>query len=128
MNDGRSIRMVCLADIRTVAVVFLRKWLHASLVQLGRIPPAYEPRVEILTSIAAQADSLDEPTKRAVRDGLREIIDDMRESLEDRRVLLHAFDFLESIGGTPPYSRAELIATLDKRESDSLAYDLAEGA
>ena len=128
MNDGRSIRFVCLADVRTVAVVFLRKWLHASLVQLGRIPPAYQPRIDIMTSIAARADSHDESTKRAVRDGLRDIIDEMRESLEDRRVLIHAFDFLESIGGTPPYSRAELIATLDKRESDSLACDLAEGA
>jgi hypothetical protein len=105
----------------------LRKWLHHSLNGLSPIPPVYRPRVKVMEDIAGDADSLPEAEKQEVKLVLKEIVEELGDSIEYRRMMLGAYDFLAKHfpESRLSFDRAQLVADLDRRESDSLAWDLA---
>jgi hypothetical protein len=123
----RTVGLICLADVRTVAMTMLKKWLHHQLTTLSPIPKVYRPRVAVLKAIAGDADSLSEADKREVKLVIAEIIEELGDSIAYRRVLLNAFDFLtkHSPESSLSFNRDQLIDELDRRESKSLAHDLA---
>jgi hypothetical protein len=124
-SAGREIRFVCFADIRSVARTFVAKWLTYDLQRLPKLPSVYKRRVEVLQRIADDSDLYDdEPRRREVRMVLRENVEEMRESIENRRFWLKFYRAFEREGIQLEFSAAELEAELDAEELESLRLDL----
>jgi hypothetical protein len=125
MNSGREIRFTCFADIRSVARTFVSKWLVYDLQRLPKLPPVYKRRVEVLQEIAEASDRLDdESRRREVREVLRENVEEMRESIENRRFWLKFYATFEREGVPLAFTVKELEAELDAEELESLRADL----
>jgi hypothetical protein len=128
-GEGRSITMICFADVKSRAVLFLQKWLHWELNQVSppkALRPAYDPLIEIMQDCCRKGDSTnDEEHKRWLRDELRGYIDQMRRDIACDRASLALFDTMEGLGIDPGCTRKQLIAELAEVQRRSLAFDMA---
>jgi hypothetical protein len=125
MTSGREIKFVCFADIKSVARTFVGKWLTYDLQRLPKYPPVYKRRIEVLQRIAEDSDLFDdEPRRREVREVLRENVDEMRESIENRRFWLKFYQAFEDEGIPLDITVEQLEAELDAEEIESLRLDL----
>jgi hypothetical protein len=127
VKSGRSLELLCLADVRSRPVLFVRKWLnHELFTHCTPRPRVYDERVAILERIADSADwTGDEQHKREVRDLLVEQIADLRDSLETRRLLLSLHRCCLDVGVELPFTRQELARELDQDEVRQLKFDMA---
>jgi hypothetical protein len=124
-SSGREIVLECFADIRSVARTFVAKWLTYDLQQLPKYPPVYKRRIQVLQSIADDSDRFDdEPRRREVRMVLRENVEEMRESIENRRFWLKFYRTFEREGVPLAFTVKQLAAELDAEEIESLRLDL----
>jgi hypothetical protein len=124
-TSGRSIHMVCMADVRSVSITPVAKALHRELVCVGKIPPAYRPRVAVLQDIANDADAnADEPSKRQVLKVLTGTVQEMKVSIAGYRAALGLYQTLRSLGAEDLPTRQQLIAEMTAREARDLAWDL----
>jgi hypothetical protein len=121
----REIVLECFADIRSVARTFVAKHLHRDLTCLPTYPPVYKQRVEVLQRIADDSDKFDdEPGRRVVREVLRENVEEMAKSIENRRFWLKFYRTFENEGVPLAFTVKELEAELDREEVESLRMDL----
>jgi hypothetical protein len=125
MNSERRIVMQCYADIKSVARTFVAKWLTYDLQRLPKYPPVYKRRVEVLQRIADDSDRFDdEPRRREVREVLRENVEEMAKSIENRRFWLKFYQAFEREGIPLVFTVKQLEAELDAEEIESLRLDL----
>ena len=121
MTSGREITFQCFADIRSVARTFVAKWLTYDLQKLPKYPPVYKRRIAVLQRIADDADRfLNEPQRREVRDVLKENVEEMRESIENRRFWLRFYQIFEDNGIELQFTVKQLAAELDREELEDL--------
>jgi hypothetical protein len=121
----REITFTCFADIRSVARTFVAKHLHRDLTCLPKYPPVYRQRVEVLQRIAEDSDRFDnEQGRREVRAVLRENVEEMRESIANRRFWLKFYQAFEREGIELQFTVKQLEAELDQEEIESLRLDL----
>jgi hypothetical protein len=124
-SAGREIRFTCFADVVSVARTFVSKWLTYDLQRLPKYPPVYKRRIAVLQRIADDADRfLDEPRRREVREVLRENVDDMAKSIENRRFWLKFYQAFADEGIELEFTVKQLAAELDAEEIESLRLDL----
>jgi hypothetical protein len=125
MTSGREIVLECFADIKSVARTFVAKWLTYDLQRLPKYPPVYKRRVEVLQRIADDSDRFDdEPRRREVREVLRESVEEMAKSIENRRFWLKFYQAFEREGIPLVFTVKQLEAELDAEEIESLRLDL----
>jgi hypothetical protein len=121
----REITFQCFADIRSVARTFVSKWLVYDLQRLPKYPPVYNRRVEVLQRIAEDSDRFDnEQLRREVREVLRENVEEMAESIANRRFWLKFYRTFEREGVPLAFTAKQLEAELDAEELESLRLDL----
>jgi hypothetical protein len=125
MTSERWVMMQCYADIKSVARTFVSKWLTYDLQRLPTYPPVYKRRVEVLQRIADDSDRFDdEPRRREVREVLRESVEEMAKSIENRRFWLKFYQAFEREGIPLVFTVKQLEAELDAEEIESLRLDL----
>jgi hypothetical protein len=125
MTSGREISFTCFADIRSVARTFVRKWLVYDLQRLPKLPSVYKQRVEVLQRIADDSDLYDdEPRRREVREVLKQNVEEMAESIANRRFWLKFYGTFENEGVPLAFTAKQLEAELDAEEIESLRLDL----
>jgi hypothetical protein len=125
MTSERWVMMQCYADIKSVARTFVAKWLVYDLQRLPKYPPVYKRRVEVLQRIADDSDRFDnEQRRREVRAVLRENVEEMAESIANRRFWLKFYQAFEREGIELQFTVKQLEAELDAEEIESLRLDL----
>jgi hypothetical protein len=122
----RTVRFVCMADVKSVARTFVGKSLHHDMQPLGPIPGAYRRRVKIMEDAAKFADEFaDEPRRREVREVLREFVDQMRRDIACYRSSLALHATMMQLDIDPGCTREQLISESAASERKSLAFDMA---
>jgi hypothetical protein len=125
MTSERWVMMQCYADIKSVARTFVGKWLVYDLQRLPKLPSVYKQRVEVLQRIADDSDRFDnEQRRREVREILRENVEEMAESIANRRFWLKFYRTFEREGVPLAFTAKQLEAELDAEELESLRLDL----
>jgi hypothetical protein len=125
VNSGREITFQCFADIRSAARTFVSKWLTYDLQRLPKYPPVYRRRIQVLQEIADDSDLYDdELRRREVLAVLKENVDEMAESIANRRFWLKFYRTFENEGVPLAFTVAQLEAELDAEEIESLRLDL----
>jgi hypothetical protein len=125
MTSERWVMMQCYADIKSVARTFVSKWLVYDLQRLPKYPPVYKRRVEVLQRIAEDSDRFDnEQLRREVRAVLKENVEEMAKSIENRRFWLKFYQAFEREGIPLAFTAKQLEAELDAEELESLRMDL----
>jgi hypothetical protein len=126
MTSGRSIHMICMADVKSVARTAVSKLLHRDLTCLPRYPDVFKRRVEIMQDAARYADDFaDEPRRYEVHEVLKEFVDQMGRDIAGYRAAVALFNTMVELDMDPGCTREQLLAEFEASERKSLAWDMA---
>jgi hypothetical protein len=124
----RSVRLMCKGSSRAAgATLSMAEWIKREMLRLEPIPELFRERQYELEYAAINCDfnRLDAGTTHAVRSTIRELIADMRESIDNYWFWLNLYDTMEREGCEMPFAREVLQDDLRRKEKASLAWDKA---